>query len=193
MVAISVDGLNPLAIHKLGPARTPALHRMMREGSATLDARTAVESTQTLPNHTTMLTGRRVDRRAGGHGVTFNEDNCGTVHQTAGGYVASIFDVVHDHGGSTALYATKPKFQFYVRSWNANGAPDRVGSDDGRAKIDNVALERDDDEAAEALVDACAPTRPPSASCMSPGPMTSVTKTTGWRITTCGRWSRPTG
>ena len=154
MVAISVDGLNPLAIHRLGPTRTPALHRMMREGSATLEARSAVESTQTLPNHTTLLTGRRVDRRAGGHGVTFNEDNGGTVHQTAGGYVASIFDVVHDHGRSTALYASKPKFQFYVRSWNANGAPDRVGPDNGAAKIDRVALERDDDEAAEALVDA---------------------------------------
>ena len=154
VVAISVDGLNPLAIHRLGPTRTPNLHRMMREGSATLEARSAVESTQTLPNHTTMLTGRRVDRRAGGHGVTFNEDNGGTVHQTAGGYVASIFDVVHDHGRSTALYASKLKFQFYVRSWNANGALDRVGPDNGAAKIDRVALKRDDDEAAEALVDA---------------------------------------
>ena len=85
--------------------------------------------------------------------------------------MASIFDVVHDHGGSTALYATKHKFQFYVRSWNVHGAPDRVGSDDGRAKIDNVVIERDDDRAAGALVDsfahesgglqlpACRPTR----------------------------------
>lgn len=127
---------------------------MMREGSATLEARSAVESTQTLPNHTTLLTGRRVDRDAGGHGVTFNDDNGGTVHQTAGGYVASIFDVVHDNGGSTALYASKTKFQFYVRSWNTNGAPDQVGPDNGAAKIDRVVLERDDDEAAEALVEA---------------------------------------
>ena len=154
VVAISVDGLNPLAIHRLGPTRTPALHRMMREGSATLEARSAVESTETLPNHTTMLTGRRVDPKAGGHGVTFNEDNHGTVSQSAGGYVPSIFDVVHDHGGSTALYASKLKFRFYVRSWNTNGAPDQVGRDDGREKIDRVALERDDDEAGEALVDA---------------------------------------
>jgi hypothetical protein len=68
--------------------------------------------------------------------------------------VASVFDVVHDHGGSTALYASKVKFQLFSRSWNTHGAPDQVGPDDGRAKIDRVALERDDDEAAEALVDA---------------------------------------
>ena len=58
------------------------------------------------------------------------------------------------NGGSTALYASKLKFQFYVRSWNANGALDQVGPDNGAAKIDRVALKRDDDEAAEALVDA---------------------------------------
>ena len=30
VIAISVDGLNPQAIQKLGKSRTPALHRLMR-------------------------------------------------------------------------------------------------------------------------------------------------------------------
>jgi hypothetical protein len=38
-----------------------------------------------------------------------------------------VFDVVHDHGGRTALYAAKPKFRMFARTWNAHGAPDRVG------------------------------------------------------------------
>ena len=59
ILAISVDGLNPAAIHQLGPSRTPNFHRLMREGATTLNARTAHEQTRTLPNHTGMLTGRR--------------------------------------------------------------------------------------------------------------------------------------
>jgi hypothetical protein len=31
--------------------------------------------------------------------------------------VASVFSVVHGHGGSTALYSTKSKFSLYERSW----------------------------------------------------------------------------
>ena len=96
ILAISVDGLNPQAIHQLGPSRTPAFHRLIREGATTLNARTAHEETNTLPNHTGMLTGLRVDDRHGGHGVTFNDDNGSTGHGAAGRYVASMFDVVHD-------------------------------------------------------------------------------------------------
>ncbi len=143
VLAISVDGLNPRAIEQLGTNGTPALHRMMSQGVWTLNARTSFEQTTTLPNHTGMLTGRRIDREQSGHGVTFNVDNAGTVHQAAGHYVASVFDVVHDNGGSTALYSAKTKFAFYQRSWNTSGAADRTGRDDGRAKIDKVVLDTD--------------------------------------------------
>ena len=143
VLAVSVDALNPDAITELGAARTPTFHRLMREGAWTLNARTEQELTVTLPNHTAMLTGRRVSKSEGGHGVTFNVDNGETVHQAAGHYVASVFDVVHDHGEKTALFSAKEKFAFFARTWNAAGAPDRVGADNGRRKIDRVVLDTD--------------------------------------------------
>ena len=112
----------------------------MREGAYTLNARTVREQTSTMPNHTAMLTGRRVDDRHGGHGYTENFDNGGTVHRAAGHYVASVFDVVHDNGGSTAMFASKAKFRLYRRTWNTHGADDRTGRNDGRAKIDRSLL-----------------------------------------------------
>ncbi|MDP3894511.1 alkaline phosphatase family protein, partial [Nocardioides sp.] len=130
VVVVSVDGLNPQALKRLGPARTPTFHRLMRQGAFTLNARTVYEATLTLPNHASMLSGRRVLARKGGHGLTRNVDVGGTVHGTAGEYVASVFDVVHDHGGSTALYAGKDKFLLFERTWNRQGAPDTTGADD---------------------------------------------------------------
>ena len=142
VIGISIDGLNPQAIEELGKSRTLAFHRLMREGVYTLNARTVREKTSTTPNHTSMLTGRRVDAKHGGHGYTENFDNGGTIHQAAGHYVASVFDVVHDNGGSTAFFGAKSKFRLYKRTWNTHGAPDRVGRNNGRAKIDRFTIDR---------------------------------------------------
>lgn len=142
VVAISVDGLNPDALAELGRSGTPELHRMIDEGASTLDARTAYEITKTLPNHTGMITGRRI-RGDRGHGVTVNSDPGGTVHQLAGGYRRSLFDIVHDRGGRTALYAAKTKFALFDRTWGArHGRRDKVGANDGRDKIDRYVRDR---------------------------------------------------
>jgi predicted AlkP superfamily pyrophosphatase or phosphodiesterase len=136
VVAISVDGLNPDAIAELGPERAPTFHRLLGEGVSTLDARTAVEQSVTLPNHTGMLTGRRVETRKGHH-IDVNDDEGSDVHSEADAYRASFFDVVHDRGGRTALYASKTKFALFDRSWSAeHGAHDHVGRDHGADKID---------------------------------------------------------
>ncbi len=112
VLAISVDGLNTGAV---GGA---AFDRLFDEGVGTLNARTAVEQTVTLPNHTGMLTGRRIDAGAGGHGVTWNDEIPGrTVPGPDGDGVASVFDVVHAAGGTTALFAGKDKFATFERSW----------------------------------------------------------------------------
>jgi hypothetical protein len=56
------------------------------------------------------------------------------------GYVASVFDVVHDAGRSTALYATKDKFILYDQTYDeTNGAPHAHGRD----KIDVYYYEND--------------------------------------------------
>jgi len=120
VLVISVDALNPVALKRLGEAGTPNLHRMLREGAYTLNARSQVELTLTLPNHTSMVTGRRIARKHAGHGVTWNTNRRGsTVQKAAGHGVGSIFSVVHAAGRSSALFAAKPKFSLFARSWPA--------------------------------------------------------------------------
>ena len=118
VLAISVDGLNTDAIDRLGSDGAPTLHRLLAEGAGTLNARTEYEQSVTLPNHASMMTGRRITAAKGGHGVTWDDDRPGsTVQQAAGHGVASIFSSVHATDGSTALYTTKSKFGLYDRSW----------------------------------------------------------------------------
>lgn len=119
VLAISIDGLNPTALRRLGRHRTPTLHRLLRTGAATTNARTQVESTSTLPNHTSMVTGRRVAATKGGHGVTWNTDRRGSTVQQACGdpEVGSVFSVVQAAGGRSAVFAAKSKFSLFARSW----------------------------------------------------------------------------
>ncbi|QYJ04283.1 alkaline phosphatase family protein [Nocardioides panacisoli] len=118
VLVISVDGLTPKVIGKLGPSRLPHLHRLLRQGASTRNARAQPELTDTLPNHTSMVTGRRIDAAYGGHGVTWNHDARGrTVRDGAGGPVASVFTEVDAAGGSTAVFATKSKFSLFRRTW----------------------------------------------------------------------------
>nr|WP_232523678.1 alkaline phosphatase family protein [Nocardioides sp. MAH-18] len=133
-MAISVDGLNPQAIRRLGKAGAPTFHRLIAESAGTLNARSEQELNITLPNHTSMVTSRRIDRRYGGHGVTWNVDLPGTTVQAAAGHpVSSVFSVVHDAGGATALYSTKSKFTLFERSWP--DAVDSVVIDENQARL----------------------------------------------------------
>ena len=118
VLAISIDGLNVKALDRLGRAGAPNFHRLLREGASTRNARTERELTLTLPNHTGMLTGRRIAKDRGGHGVTWNDERPRiTVQKSAGHRVGSVFGVVHRAGGRTALFSTKTKFSLCNRSW----------------------------------------------------------------------------
>ena len=117
VLAISVDGLNPEALTVLGRRGSPHFHRLMDEGAYTLNARTEVEQTVTLPNHTGMLTGRRINPSNGGHGVVWNDGRAGTVQEAAGHAVDSVFTTVSEAGGETALFSAKEKFAIFDRSW----------------------------------------------------------------------------
>ncbi|MCW2739449.1 MAG: hypothetical protein JWN97_4093 [Nocardioides sp.] len=129
VLAISIDGMSVAAVRELGPKKLPHLYRFMRAGASTMNARTEHEMTVTLPNHTGMVTGRRIDAATGGHGVTWNDDRLTprTVQEAAGHDVASVFTAVDAAGGSTAMFAAKTKFSLWQRSW-----PDAID----RATID---------------------------------------------------------
>lgn len=120
VLAISVDALNPAALRRLGRSGAPHLWRLLDEGVSTLNARSQRELTLTLPNHASMVTGRRIDAAKQGHGVTWNDDGPGhplTVQEAAGSEVESLFSVAHDAGLGTALFAAKTKFSVFERSW----------------------------------------------------------------------------
>jgi hypothetical protein len=135
VLAISVDGLNLAALGRLGKDRTPVLHRLLAEGASTRDARTERELTLTLPNHTGMVTGRRIDASRGGHGVTWNDHRPRTTVQRAAGHgVASVFSVVHTAGGESAVFTGKEKFTIFDRSWPA-GVDDLTYDEDPLALV----------------------------------------------------------
>lgn len=151
VIHISIDGLRGDLLQAnliAAPADYPNFKRLVDEGSATFNARTDYTNTQTLPNHTSMISGRPVEQPAGAANTThhgYDTDGIGssstTLHNAGNpnlAYVASTFDVVHDHGLSTALYASKDKFALFEQSYDASsGAPDVTGPDNGRAKIDS--------------------------------------------------------
>jgi Type I phosphodiesterase / nucleotide pyrophosphatase len=151
VIQISVDGLradileSELAQDSLNTL--PNFARFVAEGATTFNARSDYGSTVTLPNHVTLVTGRPVVQPVGQpntvhHGWIWNSDPAPTqvLHATGNPnvpYVASVFDVVHDAGLSTALFAGKTKFVLLDRSYDvAHGAPDPSPPDDGTDKID---------------------------------------------------------
>lgn len=150
VIHISVDGLRgdfiESRVHE-EPEKYPNFRRFVVEGATTFNARTDYTHTNTLPNHTAMLTARPVLQPEGGpitahHGYVRNDDpkRRATLHNSGNkklSYVPSVFDSVHDNGLSTGLFASKSKFILFEKSYNAkNGARDRTGAKNGRDKID---------------------------------------------------------
>jgi predicted AlkP superfamily pyrophosphatase or phosphodiesterase len=145
VIQISVDGMGAGYLQALLDAgEAPNFKRLRAEGASTHNARTDFDYTITLPNHTCMVTGRPVKDKAGnpsaiaGHNWIANSDpGDKTIHGNRHDYVSSTFDVAHDNGLRTSMFASKSKFVLYDHSYDAaNGAPDTTGPDNGRDKID---------------------------------------------------------
>lgn len=146
VIHFSVDGLNSSILHSLIDAgHTPNFKRLTDEGASTFNARVDYSYTNTLPNHTTMLTGRPTLQPEGMKDAVFHNWTSNsiprrgmTLHQN--GYIPSAFDVVHDADKSTALFGGKDKFVLYDVSYDqTNGA----SSERGRDKIDLFFAESD--------------------------------------------------
>ncbi len=153
VLLISVDGLRSDALI-VTPDGLPNFARL-RAGVSTLNARTDPDFTTTLPNHTAMLTGRFV-LGDDGHGWVSNDDPPDglELHENRGRYVTSLLDVAHDRGVRTLIVAGKSKFSLYDASFDAaNGAPDTVGTDDGRDKVDVYKLVAKSEQVADAVIE----------------------------------------
>jgi hypothetical protein len=146
VIHISVDGLNSGVLQSLIDAgEAPNFKRFEDEGACTINARADYSFTNTLPNHTTILTGRPVLEPIGLPNAPFHNWTSNTIprrgmtlHQH--GYIPSVFDVVHDARKSTALFSSKDKFVLFDQSYDqTNGAP----NEHGRDKIDMFFTEDD--------------------------------------------------
>jgi len=146
VVHISVDGLNSRVLQSLIDAgEAPNFKRFEDEGAWTINARADYSFTNTLPNHTTILTGRPVLEPVGLPNAPFHNWTSNTIprrgmtlHQR--GYIPSVFDVVHDAGRSTALFSSKDKFVLFDQSYDQTSG---AANEHGRDKIDMFFTEDD--------------------------------------------------
>lgn len=156
VIHISVDGLRGDLLQGMlqeSGDRLPAFARLRREGAVTFNARCDYGSSETIPNHASMLTGLPLYAPAGAedwqqHGYLINylvPDDTLHTNGLPVGYKSSVFDRVHDRGGRTMLLASKEKFRLFDRSYDAqNGAADAVGEDNGSDKIDLTLIQNAD-------------------------------------------------
>lgn len=154
VIFISSDGNRPDAVTALGPIKACNFYRLREGGAFTDNARTDFTYSITLPNHTGMITGRGVVGKAGHEWIINDDPKLGqNLHRNKKDYLAGLFDVVHDHGHSTALYASKTKFSLYRDSYDERwGAADTTGGDDGKNKIDTFVIDKDTNLLVDALL-----------------------------------------
>ncbi len=142
VISISVDGMGSTYFSTLAASNSlPNMQAMIASGASTLNARTDAGVAVTLPSHTGMITGRPMNDYtspviSGHHWTTNIDPGTNTLASNKGSYIAGVFDVAHDNGLTTALWAGKTKFSLFRDSYNAiNGAPDTTGFDNGTNKI----------------------------------------------------------
>lgn len=148
VIAISVDGLGSVYLQRLVDAgQLPHFKQLQAQSAGTTNARADYDITVTLPNHTGMLTSRRIKENEG-HNWTSNTDPAKgvTLHSNKGSYIASVMDVAHDHGLRTGIWSTKTKFSLFKVSYDADhGAATPAGHDTGRNKVDCFDIEKGSD------------------------------------------------
>lgn len=154
VILISVDGLRPDAIDVLGKEGAPTFNRLRREGATTDNARTDYDFTITLPNHTSQLTGRGVSGAAGHGWVNNGDPEPGqTLHTNNGRYVSSVFDVVHEAGLRTVLFAGKSKFSLFEASYGRDDAVYRVNARLNAPSLDRFHFDGESNSLVDAFIE----------------------------------------
>ncbi|MCW1968004.1 MAG: alkaline phosphatase family protein [Anaerolineae bacterium] len=141
---INVSGLRSRDLHAMvNMGKLPNFAQLHAQGAWTHNARIDADNALWRPNQVSLLTGRPMLNRFGipnsGHGWMSDSppDLNATLHRHVGYYVASTFDMAHDQGLRTSLYATDHFYALFKNSFNAaNGALDAIEHDDGFDKID---------------------------------------------------------
>ncbi len=153
VVLMTVDGLaSRFVTADKTQAELPHFQRLRTEGLSTMQARCDPGSSYTMPNHTSMITGRPVsDQTKFDHQFVVNYDPGGdtTLHSFSDDnvYISSVFDEVHDRGGFAALSSGKSKFELFARSYGSvHGRLDTIGEDNGRNKLDAFEISSDSEE-----------------------------------------------
>lgn len=139
VITLSVDGLGSSYLQRMVDAgKLPHFRQLQAESAGTSNARADFDITVTLPNHASMITSRRITGPEGHNWLKNTDPAKGvTLHSSKGSYLSSVFDVVHDHGLRTGLWATKTKFALFQISYDdAHGALDTTGPDNGLNKVD---------------------------------------------------------
>ncbi|UCG49335.1 MAG: alkaline phosphatase family protein [Phycisphaerales bacterium] len=155
-IFISVDGFPGWSVEMLINANElPAFKSLKNNGLWTWQARTDPTTTETSPNHTTMVTGRPVRKKTTPganwtnyvhHGYTDNgmPPITRTLHKYNPylSYISSCFCEVHDRSLTTAGYFGKDKLIIYEWSYDSDtgyqegGRSDPYSPNDGKDKID---------------------------------------------------------
>jgi hypothetical protein len=147
VIYLSVDALRGDALQTIlntRPTQYPNFKRLRDGGASTFRARTDYGFTETIPNHSSMVTGRPVyepgtTTQSGiiGHGQ-INNTGAGVtgvtsvIHKLGGNgaastYKSSVFDVVHESGRPTAFFFSKDRIFFLVRSYDSTYGADSTG------------------------------------------------------------------
>ncbi|TGN64639.1 hypothetical protein EXE59_12200 [Nocardioides eburneiflavus] len=143
VVVVAVPGLTSTVVR--GTSAPGEAARMRDNGASTTNARTVTESTEADANLFSLLSGRRVFPKRGGHGVGSKKKLPATVHSSAGQYVSSVFDLAHNMSNRTMFLSSRQATQLVLRSYNRKtGGKDPYGVDDGTAKIDTFKIKKDD-------------------------------------------------
>lgn len=100
---ISIDGGSPSVMRR---SPMPVLEKLAREGAVTWTAQT-IRPSITLPAHTSMLTGVRMEK----HGITWND----WVPTNPVVRVPTIFAAAKAAGYSTAMFVAKEKFRHLLQ------------------------------------------------------------------------------